>query len=97
MKSFVPVFLAAALLPCLPADAVADELLIEKINQQPANSPQGVLRPGRGKSMEQVRRRFGEPLEEIPRVGEPPITRWVYDKFTVYFEHQYVINSVVNR
>lgn len=97
MKLFVPVLLATCLLPVLPAATVADELLIEKINQQPVNSPEGVFRPRSGKSMEQVRLQFGEPLEELPRVGDPPITRWVYDKFTVYFEHQHVVHSVVNR
>ena len=97
MKLFVPVFLAATLLPALPASISADTLLMENISQQPTNSSQGVLRPRSGRSMAQVRSQFGEPTEELPRVGEPPITRWVYDQFTVYFEHQFVINSVVHR
>jgi hypothetical protein len=29
-------------------------------------------------------------------VGDPPITRWVYDRFTVYFENDRVIHSVVH-
>ncbi|MEW7978495.1 MAG: hypothetical protein G8D28_06820 [gamma proteobacterium symbiont of Phacoides pectinatus] len=45
----------------------------------------------------QVRGRFGEPDQQLPWVGEPPISRWVYPDFTVYFEKEYVINSVVHR
>lgn len=52
--------------------------------------------PGKGMSMKQVRARFGEPQETRAPVGEPPITRWVYDGYTVYFEHQYVIHSVLH-
>ena len=51
--------------------------------------------PGRGMSMTTVLKQFGEPNERIPAVGEPPITRWVYDNFIVYFESEYVIESVV--
>jgi hypothetical protein len=51
--------------------------------------------PGRGMSMTTVLKQFGEPKEKIPAVGEPPITRWVYDNFIVYFESEYVIESVV--
>jgi hypothetical protein len=47
--------------------------------------------------MDAVRARFGEPEKELPWVGEPPITRWVYADFTVYFENEYVINTVVHR
>ncbi|NIP73512.1 MAG: hypothetical protein GWO16_11000 [Gammaproteobacteria bacterium] len=63
----------------------------------PTSGPQGVPRPTRGMSMDQVRQRFGDPLQTHPPVGDPPITRWVYDRFTVYFEHQYVIHSVAHR
>lgn len=52
--------------------------------------------PGRGASMAQVEKRFGQPREKLPPVGEPPITRWVYGDYTVYFEHQYVIHSVTH-
>jgi hypothetical protein len=30
-------------------------------------------------------------------VGDPPISRWVYDHFTVYFEYDKVLHSVVNK
>ena len=53
--------------------------------------------PVRGMNKDQVRAQFGEPNEIIPAVGEPPISRWVYNGYTVYFENSYVIQSVVNR
>lgn len=52
--------------------------------------------PGRGMSMEIVQNRFGEALEKYSAVGDPPITKWVYKDFTVYFESEFVIHAVVN-
>lgn len=73
--------------------AMAETLSI--INQ-PANSEEGVMRPERGLTQQQVLASFGEPLEKIQAVGQPPISRWVYDKYTVYFEDEYVIHSAVH-
>ena len=53
--------------------------------------------PGRGMTMEQVETRFGAPRERISPVGEPPISRWNYGSFTVYFEHNYVLHSVTHQ
>lgn len=53
--------------------------------------------PVRGMSMNQVANQFGQPLNKFGPVGDPPITRWVYDGYTVYFEDKYVIHSVLNR
>lgn len=52
--------------------------------------------PGRGSSMTQVEKHFGAPRQKLAPVGEPPITRWIYSDYTVYFEHEYVIHSVRN-
>lgn len=52
--------------------------------------------PVRGMSKRQVEERFGAPLEKVAPVGDPPISRWVYRDYTVYFEHQYVIHAVLN-
>lgn len=54
------------------------------------------LYPSRGSSMEDVQKITGEPENKMDAVGEPPITRWVYSDFTVYFEHQKVIHTVKN-
>lgn len=50
--------------------------------------------PGRGMTMEQVEKRFGEPSKKEGPVGNPPISTWVYKRFTVYFEGHYVIHAV---
>jgi len=47
--------------------------------------------------MAQVQARFGEPAERYPAVGDPPITRWVYPAFVVYFEHNLVVHAVAQR
>jgi len=51
--------------------------------------------PARGLSMAQVEARFGAPAERYAAVGQPPITRWVYPSFVVYFEHQTVVHAVL--
>lgn len=53
--------------------------------------------PGRGMSMEKVEEKFGPPIEKVEPVGTPPISRWIYHSFTVYFESDRVIHSVVNK
>lgn len=50
--------------------------------------------PRRGESKTSVLERFGLADQEHASVGEPPITRWDYRTFSVYFEHKHVINSV---
>jgi hypothetical protein len=35
--------------------------------------------------------------QRIAAVGEPPISRWVYPQFVVYFEGSYVIHAVARR
>jgi len=52
--------------------------------------------PGRGMTMKTVEAKFGAPQERHPAVGAPPISRWDYPTFSVFFEHEYVIHSVVN-
>ena len=51
--------------------------------------------PARGMSMAEVESRFGAPAERFAAVGQPPISRWVYSSFVVYFEYQTVVHAVV--
>ena len=55
-----------------------------------------VQRPGRGMSMKAVEAKFGTPQERRAAVGKPPITRWDYPAFSVFFEYEHVIDAVVN-
>jgi hypothetical protein len=54
-----------------------------------------VATPARGMTMDQVATKFGAPVTKVPAVGIPPISRWQYPGFVVYFEHEHVIHSVV--
>jgi hypothetical protein len=51
--------------------------------------------PTRGMTMNQVASKFGEPVTKVPAVGKPPIARWEYPGYVVYFEQDHVIHSVV--
>jgi len=58
--------------------------------------------PARGTHMNTVLRQFGQPSQRLTAVGggvpqQPPITRWVYPGYTVYFEREMVISAVANR
>lgn len=52
--------------------------------------------PAKGMSMAQVENDFGAPNQKMAPVGEPPISRWIYGDYTVYFEYKYVIHTVMN-
>lgn len=81
---------AMALLAAAPG-VLADRLLIDNVRQTEQHSDE---RPRHGLTMDQVTTSFGEPNQRISAVGEPPISRWRYDAFTVYFEHDRVLHSV---
>lgn len=76
--------------------SLADVLLIDAIHDAPVNSAEGVLRPERGMRMDQVKQRYGVPSVEHSKVGEPPITRWDYPDYSVFFEYKTVLTSVVH-
>ncbi len=85
----MPRFLLLLLL-CLPLASQAESLQIPLGQQGEAD----VSLPQRGESKRAVLERFGLADEEHPPVGRPPISRWDYRTFSVYFEHEHVINSV---
>ena len=65
------------------------------IGDQVAVRESSIERPERGITMSAVEARFGAPLKRYPAIGEPPITRWDYPGFSVFFEHDRVIHAVV--
>ena len=88
---------ALALLLACSMTVGADTLLVDAVGEAPPNSAQGILRPVRGARMADVRTGYGEPASVMDAVGEPPITRWAYPDYTVYFEYDRVIDVVVHR
>jgi hypothetical protein len=94
MAKTIPTTLALLILAAPLAHA--DTLLIDGIDvdKQSAQS-----RPKPGMSMTSVESTYGTPAQRHAAVGgavaqHPPITRWDYPSFSVYFEHDKVIHAV---
>lgn len=85
--------LVAALCFLAPVGAAMAETLV--VDDQVEVRESSVERPNRGITMNQVEQRFGQPAERHATVGEPPITRWDYPHFAVFFERNRVIHTVV--
>jgi hypothetical protein len=73
--------------------AMAETLVVNDQLTVPASS---VQTPKRGSTMSDVEKHFGTPVEKHATVGQPPITRWDYSGFSVFFEHDRVIHAVAN-
>jgi hypothetical protein len=69
--------------------AQADTL---KMDGMSANS--GDARPARGMTQNSVQSKYGSPVNVRAPVGDPPITRWEYQDFVVFFEYDRVIHAV---
>ena len=90
--------LAALLCGCALASAAVAETIV--VNDQVQVRDSQVDRPKRGLTMGEVEKQFGTPANRHPAVGgssqqQPPITRWDYNGFSVVFERDRVIDSVV--
>lgn len=83
---------AIALLLACGAMANAETV---KMNGMSAGS--GDARPSRGMTQTSVESKYGSPVSTTSPVGEPPITRWEYSDFVVFFEYDKVIHAVVKR
>lgn len=53
--------------------------------------------PVNAMTMPVVRETFGDPERILDGVGEPPIARWQYPEYVVYFENELVIIAVAGR
>jgi hypothetical protein len=82
-------FAAVGLVAVSAASARADELRVESAQTAATDVP------ARGMTMDTVQSRFGSPSQKLAAVGDPPITRWEYPSYVVYFEYQHVIHSVL--
>jgi hypothetical protein len=98
MERFRSALLAFSLGILVAGPATADVLLIDSIKSVP-----GIDTPRAGMNMESVRAKYGNPVREHPAVSttggplQPPITRWDYNGYSVFFEHDVVLHSVVTR
>lgn len=87
-------FALALLAGSLLAGVAAGETLV--VNDQLTVREAAGERPTRGMRMSTVEARFGAPQNRHATVGEPPITRWDYTGFAVFFEHDRVIHAVAS-
>lgn len=102
-KFFAQALLAAvSALSALPtaAQAAADTQVSQTLPGVTAVAPLPAVLPHRGQSMQAISKQYGEPRIRHAAAGgdtplHPPITRWDYDGFSVYFEHTHVITTVV--
>jgi len=80
-----------ALMMSFSATVAADVLLIEQVREA------GMMDvPSNGMTMNEVESRYGQPNTRGPAVGNPPITRWVYDRWSVFFEYDVVLYTVLD-
>lgn len=82
--------LLVMLLP-LSAHAQGDVLQIPLSQQGDSKLP----RPGKGMSKTEVEQLFGAPISSHGPVGTPPISRWQYAEYTVIFEYDHVVHTVL--
>ncbi|MFO1387776.1 hypothetical protein [Cellvibrio sp.] len=83
---------SALSLSLLGAAALADDVKIP-LGEQAGS--QHIATPTTGLTKAQVKSQYGEPQKENPAKGKPPISSWDYGEFTVYFESDHVIHSVI--
>lgn len=77
--------------------ALAGPALADELKMPAAEAAAG--QPASGMSMDNVEAKYGAPTRRVPAVGgsttaQPPITRWEYPGFVVFFENNHVIHTV---
>ena len=89
-RSFLLILLTMLMMG-LAVSANADVLLIEQVRQAGKMDV-----PVNGLSMSEVEARFGAPQQKQAAVGDPPISRWVYPHWSVYFEYDRALFTVLD-
>jgi hypothetical protein len=80
-----------ALLLLFSGAACADVLIIDEVRQV-----EKMDLPKNGMSKADIEAKFGPPSKREGAVGDPPISRWDYDRYSVYFEYDLVLFSVLH-
>ena len=83
----------ASLILLLSHGVLADDLKMPIGSQ----GDQTMTRPINGMTKANVEQRFGAPESMKGPVGEPPISTWKYRSYTVYFEYDRVIHTVLHK
>ncbi len=69
----------------------ADVLIIDEVRQAGRMSL-----PQNGQSKKSIEAKFGAPVQKLSAVGDPPISSWRYETYSVYFEYDLVLFSVLH-
>ena len=69
----------------------ADVLIIDEVRQADR-----MELPKNGQNKATVEAKFGSPLEKRAAVGDPPISSCKYDTYSVYFEYDLVLFTVLH-
>jgi len=94
MSKFRAIFLAVV--ACgLAGFASAETLQMEGTDN--ASRFEHAGKPSRGMTQANVESKFGQPGSREEAVGDPPISRWEYADFVVFFEYDRVIHAVSKR
>ncbi|MGK0499974.1 MAG: hypothetical protein ACJAYG_001619 [Oceanicoccus sp.] len=91
--SKIPLIIAASL-PILICNISMADTIVLPIHSQGDYLGEIEL-PGKGRKQQQVINSFGAPTVQHAAAGEPAISRWDYLDFSVYFENDTVIHSVL--
>lgn len=71
--------------------ASADVLILDEVRQVDKMDL-----PKNGQSKADIEKKYGAPVKRHQAVGDPPISRWDYDSYSVYFEYDLVLYSVLH-
>ena len=71
--------------------ASADVLILDEVRQV-----ERMDLPKNGYTKADIESKYGAPQNRHQAVGDPPISRWDYADYSVYFEHNLVLFSVLH-
>lgn len=83
---------------CIVSSIVCLSAAQADVIKMPGEAPQIMsdsTSPVRGMTKSQVESKYGAPHSKQGPVGEPAIYRWDYARYSVFFENNYVLHSVV--
>lgn len=69
----------------------ADVLIIDEVRQAGRMDL-----PANGQSKADIEAKFGSPTQKTSTVGDPPISSWKYNTYSVYFEYDLVLFTVLH-
>ena len=88
--------IAACALASLMGSVTMAEVITVPVGQQADRASAGELQRKASAKVD-VEAKFGAPMTATPAVGDPPISRWDYPAFSVYFESDSVLHVVVRQ